>query len=76
MWQLQFEGSRGHTIEDVADFYLRIYPHAKHNGGARRVVRLFTRAERAVTSPSESDSGDSKSLEECSDHEIGENSRS
>ena len=80
MWKLRFQGAK--KIEEVQEFFLRIYPHTQL-GGAKRVVSVYYRGELAAAgypdgelSANSSSGGesDNDSVDSVSDESTGSNS--
>ena len=79
MWKLRFQGAK--KIEEVQEFFLRIYPHTQL-GGAKRVVSVYYRGELAaagypdgeLSANSSSGESDDDSVDSVSDESTGSNS--
>lgn len=70
VWELKFEDSK--KIEEVQEFFLRIYPHTQL-GGAKRVVSVYHRGELAAAGfPDGEQSGSEEEDEEDDEEDDGE----
>jgi hypothetical protein len=68
VWELKFRATK--RLEEVYEFFLRIYPHTQL-GGAKRVVHIYHRGELAAAGFPDGEQSDSSSASE-GEEEVGE----